>query len=366
LEEAPRDRYPVQTYVLEHDPRLLADAMRRELSRGGQVYYLHNHIESISRTAYRIREEIPDATVEIAHGQMPQAQLNDIMGRMSDGNIDILVCTTIIETGLDISNVNTLIIENADTFGLSQLHQIRGRVGRSSRHAFSYFTFRRGKVLSEIAQKRLSAIREFAEFGSGFKIAMRDLEIRGAGNVLGPEQSGHMISVGYDMYLKLLEEAVITEQGGEVQERVECAAEFALNANIPQKYVPDAGQRIDLYRRIAMIRSEEDRGDMIDELIDRYGDPPSETAALLDIALLRFEASQAGITELSQKEGRLIVIFKKPDFMRISNLCSEPYYKGRILLNAGESPYISLRLKPDIPALQEARRLISSYDISPS
>ena len=361
LEEAPRDRYPVQTYVLEHDHQLLCDAMRRELARGGQVYYLHNHIESIARTASKIREEFPDAAIEVAHGQMLQHQLSDIMGRMSDGSIDILVCTTIIETGLDISNVNTLIIENSDSFGLSQLHQIRGRVGRSSRHAFAYFTFRRGKVLSEIAQKRLSAIREFAEFGSGFKIAMRDLEIRGAGDVLGPEQSGHMMSVGYDMYLKLLEEAVVIEQGGEIRERVECSADFSMNANIPEKYIPDAGQRIDFYRRIAMIKCEEDREDLIDELIDRYGDPPPETVALLDIALLRFEAGEAGIAELSQKDGRLIIVFKKPDFMKISMLCSEEIYKGRILLNAGEAPYISLRLKANSVPLREARRFISDY-----
>ncbi|MCX7614131.1 MAG: transcription-repair coupling factor [Clostridiales bacterium] len=361
LEEAPRDRYPVQTYVLEHDHPFLCDAMRRELSRGGQVYYLHNHIESISRTAAKLRGEFPDSVVEIAHGQMPQHQLSEIMGRMSDGNIDILVCTTIIETVLDISNVNTLIIENADTFGLSQLHQIRGRVGRSSRHAFAYFTYRRGKVLSEIAQKRLSAIREFAEFGSGFKIAMRDLEIRGAGNVLGPEQSGHMMSVGYDMYLKLLEEAVITEQGGEIHERVECSADFSLNANIPEKYINDSGQRIDFYRRIAMIKCEDDREDLIDELIDRFGDPPAETIALLDIALLRFEAGEAGIIELSQKSGCLIIVLKKPDFMKISLLCSEEYYKGRVLLNAGEHPYLSLRLKADSSPIKEARRFIADY-----
>jgi len=271
LEEAPKDRYPVQTYVLEHDPHLLIDAMRRELSRGGQVYYLHNHIETIERTAFKIHEELPDAVVEISPpARCSKDQLNEHYGAACrTGGIDILVCTTIIETGLDIPNVNTLIIENSDTFGLSQLHQIRGRVGRSPRHAFAYFTYRKGKVLSEIAQKRLSAIREFAEFGSGFKIAMRDLEIRGAGNVLGPEQSGHMMSVGYDMYLKLLEEAVITEQGGEVRERVECSAEFSMNANIPQKYIPDAGQRIDLYRRIAMIRCREDREDL-----DRRADRP--------------------------------------------------------------------------------------------
>lgn len=212
IEEPPHDRHPVQTYVLEYNEPLVLDAIRRELARGGQVYYLHNIVESIDHTAARLQKELPDARIGVAHGKMAQRELTNAMTQMADGEIDILVCTTIIETGIDIPNANTLIIENADTMGLAQLHQIRGRVGRSSRRAFAYLTYRRGRVLSEIAQKRLSAVREFAEFGSGFKIAMRDLEIRGAGNVLGPEQSGHMMSVGYDLYLKLLEEAVMEER----------------------------------------------------------------------------------------------------------------------------------------------------------
>ena len=209
IEEPPLDRYPVQTFVLEHNEPVLDDAIRRELARGGQVYYLHNRVETIAQCAAKLAKRHPGAEVAVAHGKMNEDQLGDVMQRMADGEIQILVCTTIIETGIDIPNVNTLIIEDADRLGLAQLHQLRGRVGRSSRHAFAYLSFRRGKVLSETAEKRLEAIREYAEFGSGFKIAMRDLEIRGAGNLLGAEQSGHILSVGYDMYLKLLEEAVL-------------------------------------------------------------------------------------------------------------------------------------------------------------
>ena len=256
IEEPPHDRWPVQTYVMEYNDAIVNDAIRRELARGGQIYYLHNYVESIERTALRLQKDFPDARIGVAHGKMHMRELANVMNEMSDGALDILVCTTIIETGIDIPNANTLIIEDADHMGLAQLHQIRGRVGRSSRRAFAYLTFRRGKVLSEISQKRLSAIREFAEFGSGFKIAMRDLEIRGAGNVLGPEQSGHMMSVGYDLYLKLLEEAVLEEKGETPPQRVECAAELTLSANLPADYVPDPGQRVDLYRRIALIRSD--------------------------------------------------------------------------------------------------------------
>ena len=213
----------------------------------------------------------------VAHGKMSQEELNDVMTRMSDGEVDVLVCTTIIETGIDIANANTLIIEDADHMGLAQLHQIRGRVGRSTRRAYAYLTYRRGKVLTEVASKRLGAIREFAEFGSGFKIAMRDLEIRGAGNVLGPEQSGFLLSVGYDMYLKLLEEAVLEERGEKPERPTECAADLSVAASIPDRYVPSPEQRMDLYRRIAAIRSEADADDVMDELIDRYGDHPARS-----------------------------------------------------------------------------------------
>ena len=318
-------------------------------------------MESIERTASGLQKQLPDAHIAIAHGKMSQKELASAMSRMADGEIDILVCTTIIETGIDIPNANTLIIENADNMGLAQLHQIRGRVGRSSRRAFAYLTYRRGRVLSEIAQKRLSAVREFAEFGSGFKIAMRDLEIRGAGNVLGPEQSGHMMSVGYDLYLKLLEEAVLEERGETPPKRVECAADLALSANLPVEYVSDPGQRVDLYRRIAAIRSEDSRSDILDELIDRYGEPPAPAVALLDIALLRAEASAAGVSEIKQDKGRLQITFQQADFSKLSGICNDADYKGRLLLNAGSQPYISLRLNPDEAPLPMARALIAKY-----
>lgn len=361
IEEPPHDRWPVQTYVMEYNDAIVNDAIRRELARGGQVYYLHNYVESIERTALRLQKDFPDARIGIAHGKMHMRELANVMNDMNDGALDILVCTTIIETGIDIPNANTLIIEDADHMGLAQLHQIRGRVGRSSRRAFAYLTFRRGKVLSEIAQKRLSAIREFAEFGSGFKIAMRDLEIRGAGNVLGPEQSGHMMSVGYDLYLKLLEEAVLEEKGETPPQRVECAAELTLSANLPAEYVSDPGQRVDLYRRIALIRSEEGRSDLLDELIDRYGEPPAEAVALLDIALLRAQAGDQGVTEIKQSAGRLLITFAQTDFRRLSVLCGDKAFSGRLLLNAGSHPYLSLRLNAGETPMEMAQTLVHKY-----
>ena len=245
--------------------------------------------------------------------------------------------------------------------GLAQLHQIRGRVGRSSRHAYAYLCYRHGKALSEIAQKRLGAIREFAAFGSGFKIAMRDLEIRGAGNVLGPEQSGNMMSVGYDLYLKLLEEAVQEEKGETPKPRVDCAAELLISANLPADYVADAGQRVDLYRRIALIRTDEQRSDMLDELIDRFGEPPAEAIALLDIALLRAKASEQGIAEIKQQDGRLLLTFSETDFARLSVLCGDSEFKGRLLLNAGSTPYLSLRLNKGETAMEMAQTLVDKY-----
>lgn len=361
IEEPPQNRHPVQTYVLEHSDGVLLDAMRRELARGGQVYYLHNRVESIARCASMLQQSLPDATIGVVHGKMTQKEIAAAMNAMAEGETDILVCTTIIETGIDIANANTLIIENADNMGLAQLHQIRGRVGRSSRHAYAYLTYRRGKALSEIAQKRLSAIREYAAFGSGFKIAMRDLEIRGAGNVLGPEQSGHMMSVGYDLYLKLLEEAVQEEKGEMPKPRVDCAAELLLSANLPAAYVPDAGQRVDLYRRIALIRTEEQKSDMLDELIDRFGEPPAEAVALLDIALLRSQASGQGIAEIKQQDGRLLLTFAETDFARLSVLCGDSDFRGRLLLNAGSSPYLSLRLNRGEESLAMAQTLVAKY-----
>ncbi len=362
LEEPPADRLPVQTYVLEHDWGVLGDAMRRELERGGQVYYLHNRVETIDRAAGRIRQMLgEDAAVGVAHGKMSQEAIDEVMGRMTDGELNVLVCTTIIETGIDLPNANTLIVEDADKLGLAQLHQIRGRVGRSSRRAFAYLTYRRGKVLSEVAAKRLGAIREFAEFGSGFKIAMRDLEIRGAGNVLGPEQSGFLLSVGYDMYLKLLEEAVLAEQGGEVRPRTECAADLNVAASIPDRYVPSPEQRMDLYRRIARVRTEEEADDLVDELIDRYGEPPKTVNNLLSVALLRAAAALCGVTDISQKNGCLLFSVPRFDLRQVSALCGSEAYRGRLLFSAGEKPYLSLRLRRGEDVLRLSQSLIRDF-----
>ncbi len=362
LEEPPADRLPVQTYVLEHNWPVLADAMRRELERGGQVYYLHNRVETIDRTAGRIQQMLgEDAAVGVAHGKMTQEAIDDVMSRMTDGELNVLVCTTIIETGIDLPNANTLIIEDADHLGLAQLHQIRGRVGRSSRRAFAYLTYRRGKVLTEVASKRLSAIREFAEFGSGFKIAMRDLEIRGAGNVLGPEQSGFMLSVGYDMYLKLLEEAVLTEQGQPAPQRTECAADLSIAASIPDRYVPAPEQRMDLYRRIAAIRSEEDADDLVDELIDRYGEPPRTVNNLISVALLRAAAAQAEITDISQKNGQLVFTLGRFSLEQFSGLCGMEKYKNRLLLTPGDVPRFTFRLRKGEDPLRLAQALVADY-----
>ncbi len=362
LEEPPQDRQPVQTYVMEHDWSVLSDAMRRELERGGQVYYLHNRVETIERTAARIQELLgEDAAVTTAHGKMTQEELGDVMTRFSQGEVDVLVCTTIIETGIDIPNVNTLIIENADAMGLAQLHQIRGRVGRSSRRAFAYLTYRRGKVLTEVAAKRLGAIREFAEFGSGFKIAMRDLEIRGAGNVLGPEQSGFMMSVGYDMYLQLLEEAVLTERGETAEIPAECSADLTVTASIPDRYVPSPEQRMDLYRRIALIRTEADADDLTDELIDRYGDPPRPVNNLIAVALLRSDAARCGVSELVQKGSGLIFFLSRFQLRQVSNLCGSERWKGRVLFSPGEKPALTLRLRKGEDPLKLARALVEQY-----
>ncbi|MDR0489758.1 MAG: transcription-repair coupling factor [Oscillospiraceae bacterium] len=360
IEEPPQSRRPVLTYVLEHDWGILCDAIRREISRGGQVYYLHNRIENIERVTARLSEMLEGINIAVAHGKMDEDSLSDVMERMFAGEIQVLVCTTIIESGIDIPNVNTLIVEDADRLGLAQLHQIRGRVGRSPRRAYAYLTFRRGKLLSEIAEKRLSAINEFAEFNSGFKIAMRDLEIRGAGSLLGAEQSGHMMSVGYDMYLKLLEEAVLEEKGEKPPQKAECPADLNVSAGIPEKYIPSGQQRMDLYRRIALIRTEEDSNDILTELIDRYGDPPPQVISLTTIAMLRCEAAVAGITEISQKDGWLQLKLSDFNMESISRLYDTPEYTGRVRVVAGTAPAIALKIKGSA-VLDEAVRFVRAY-----
>ena len=361
IEEPPEDRLPVQTFVMEHDWGIVADAIRREIQRGGQVYYLHNRIEDIDRTAVRLRELLEDVTVAVAHGQMDRNMLASVMDSVVSGQTQVLVCTTIIETGIDIPNVNTLIIEDADKLGLAQLHQIRGRVGRSTRRASAYLTFRRDKVLTEIAEKRLNAIRDFAAFGSGMKIAMRDLEIRGAGSLLGAEQSGHMVDVGYDMYMKLLSEAVLEARGIEVPQRADCSADLAVAANIPERYIASSEQRMDIYRRIAMIRTEAEADDLTDELIDRFGDTPPGVNALIHVALLRGEAGRAGITDIAQKSGTLRFTVADFDMEKVSALYARPEYKGRLRVEAGSTPCLSVKIQNKNRVIDEARRFVADW-----
>ena len=358
IEEAPHDRHPVQTYVLEHDQGIICDAIRRELRRGGQAYYLHNNVESIERVAAKLQHQIPEAKVGFAHGKMTESELSEIWRKLLEQEIDVLVCTTIIETGVDVPNVNTLIIENADCMGLSQLHQIRGRVGRSSRRAYAYFTFTRNKILTEVAQKRLSAIREFTEFGSGFKIAMRDLEIRGAGNILGGEQHGHMETVGYDLYLKMLGEAVKMEKGELPAAPVdnECLVDMQVQAHIPERYIENLSQRLDIYRRIAGIKTQDDALDVLDELTDRFGKPPASVQGLIDIALLRNMASQIGIFEVKQRDD-YIILYREPMNMEFL----EPLIKilkGRVKLSAGNKPYVSVKVTGKESPLQTLKQVL--------
>ena len=361
IEEPPADRYPVQTYVMEYSTAIIDDAIRRETERGGQVFYLHNRTETIDQCASALQKRIPGLTVGVAHGQMSEDALGEVMTAMAEGDIQVLVCTTIIETGLDIPNANTLIIENADRFGLSQLHQLRGRVGRSTRHAYAYFTYRPDKNLTEVAEKRLSAIRDFAEFGSGFKIAMRDLEIRGAGNLLGAEQSGHMMSVGYDMYLKLLDEAVLEEKG-EAPKQPECTADLTVTANVDKGYVSRGEERMDLYRRMAAIRSQEDADDLLDEIVDRYGEPPKGVLNLIDIALLRAQAMKLGIKDIKQKAGDILFVMTSLNFDAVGSLCSDPDYKARVvfLANAKE-PTLRLKLVTGPDSLKQAKAFVAKY-----
>ena len=365
IEEPPHDRQPVQTYVLELDWSVIGDAIRRELSRGGQVYFLHNRVENIESTAGRIRQLLDEnATVAIAHGKMTEQELSRVMQQMGDGEIDVLVCTTIIETGIDIPNVNTLIIEDADRLGLAQLHQIRGRIGRSARRAYAYLTYRPGKILTEVASRRLSAIREYVDFGAGFRIAMRDLEIRGAGNLLGAEQSGYMMSVGYDMYLQLLNDAVLEQQGKVREIRRECSADLTVSAHIPERYVPSAEQRMDLYRRIAAIRTADDSDELTDEMMDRFGEVPRPVQALLEVALLRSAAAREGISDITQRGAQVVFTFTDAvDVPSVMAVCSQNTWRQKLLLNAGETPRLTLRLQPKENALESAVKLVEDLTL---
>ena len=308
LEEPPVDRVPIQTYVMEYNDEMVREAVNRELARGGQVYYVYNRVKDIEEVAHHVQELVPDATVVYAHGQMPEHRLEQILLDFVNGDIDVLVSTTIIETGLDIPNANTMIIQDADRMGLSQLYQLRGRVGRSSRTSYAFLMYKRDKLLREEAEKRLQAIREFTELGSGVKIAMRDLEIRGAGNVLGAEQHGHMEAVGYDLYCKLLNQAVQAIQGRRDEtEDFASTVECDVDAYIPVSYIKNEYQKLDVYKRISGIENEEEYLDMQDELMDRFGDIPKAVANLLQVALLKAMAHRAYVTEvrINRQEIRL-------------------------------------------------------------
>ena len=344
LEQPPFERQPVETYVLEYDEGIVAEAIRKELARGGQVYYLHNRVDTIEECAARVGKMVPGARIGIAHGKMTEEQISSVWQQLLDNEIDILVCTTLIETGVDVRNCNTLIIENADRMGLSQLYQIRGRVGRSSRKAYAYFTFTRDKVLTEVAAKRLSAIREFTSFGSGFRIAMRDLQIRGAGSLLGHSQHGHMESVGYDLYVKMLSQAISAARGETpAPDKSDCLIDITVDAFLPEDYIPDAAGRIEAYKRIAAIETTADADDVIDELIDRYGSPPKSVQGLVDVSLIRVTAARVGIAEIVQRGDQLILYSDIVGPKQLAPLMDQ--YPHRVLYNALGRPYFSLRVQ---------------------
>lgn len=361
LTEPPENRFPVRTVVMEKNDAVLHDAIRRELSRGGQVYYIHNRIASIDMTAKKLKDAFPEANVAFAHGAMDEDTLEKIMLDMSEGTIDILVCTTIIETGLDIPNVNTIIIEDANRMGLSQLYQLKGRVGRSSRRAFAYFTYRPDKVLNEIAAKRLRAIKEFTEFGSGFKIAMRDLEIRGAGNILGAEQHGHIDTVGYDMYCELLAESVSEITGETPKESWQPNIDINVEAYIPPAFIKNHSTRLDIYKKIASIENEEDKIDVESEICDRFGDLPKSVENLIKIAQIKYLAKDDMISEVTLKDGNVICYFKGDmDIKAVSGLVS--LFERRFFISAGMKPYMVLKLNPKDGILESVKKLLQEYN----
>ncbi|MDO4188784.1 MAG: transcription-repair coupling factor [Lachnospiraceae bacterium] len=349
LEEAPQDRMPIQTFVMEYNEELVREAIVRELSRGGQVFYVYNRVNNIADIAASIKELVPEAEVAFAHGKMNETELENIMYDFVNGEIDVLVSTTIIETGLDIPNVNTMIIHDSDKLGLSQLYQLRGRVGRSNRAAYAFLMYRKDKLLQETAEKRLEAIRDFTELGSGFKIAMRDLEIRGAGNILGVRQSGHMAAVGYDLYCKMLNEAVRLKKGEEIKSsELSTTVELNVDAYIPDAYITNEHQKLDIYKRISVIESLSEKEDMIEELTDRFGKLPKAVLNLLDIAYLRSIAKEAYITEIKGSEGIVnLRVYEnaKYDGSKIPDFIMK--YKGSVSLRPSDKPCFTYRMKRD-------------------
>jgi transcription-repair coupling factor (superfamily II helicase) len=349
LETPPDDRYPVQTYVLEEDPVLIQEAIRRELGRDGQVFFVYNRIADMERVALWLQELVPEARIAVAHGQVREDELEQVMLDFMNREYDVLVCTTIIENGLDIPNVNTLIVKEAGMMGLAQLYQLRGRVGRSNRLAYAYFTFQRDRVLGEAAEKRLAAIREFTELGSGFKIAMRDMEIRGAGNILGAEQHGHIAAVGFDLYSRLLEEAIREARGEQTSQKIETTIELPVEAYIPDTYIPDTNQKVEIYKRIAGLASLSHLGELEEELVDRFGDPPGPVQNLMAVAKIRVLAGKLKVKTINLLPGQFRLLIGPGHPLTGNDLVDvSTRYPRRVKFNAaGEDFEIKLRLAGD-------------------
>lgn len=363
LEEPPGDRLPIQTYVMEYDEEFVKNAVRREVSRGGQVYFMHNRVNNIEDVANDLRSLLPDVRIAVAHGQMSERELEDIMMDFINGEIDLLVCTTIIETGLDIPNVNTIIINNADTMGLSQLYQLRGRVGRSARKSFAYLLYKKNKILRSESEQRLKAIKEFTELGSGFKVAMRDLEIRGAGDVLGAKQSGHLEQIGYEMYCRLLETAIKELNGKPEEKEFETLVDLNINAYIPTDYIEDEVQKLEMYKKIAGIKDKNDYYNVFDEVTDRFGQPPKVVQNLLDVVLIKAYAHVLGVTNIKQRANAIVFTLGKDadidtsKFMELVKL----YGKDLSYTNYEKNALITFKAKDDKKILKETTEFLEKF-----
>lgn len=358
--EPPHNRKPVQTYVLEYDQEVITEAITKEIERDGQVFYLFNQVEGIEKKANEISILVPEAKVGFAHGKMSGRELEEIMESFINHEINVLVCTTILESGIDIPNANTIIVENADRLGLAQLYQIRGRVGRSDKQAYAYITYKRDKLLSEVADKRLKAIKEFTEFGSGFKIAMRDLEIRGAGSMLGEMQHGHMEQVGYDTYCKLLDEVIKEMQGIEVVEEQDVQIDLAVSSYIPDNFIENSSQKIEIYQNIALCRTEEELQNVIDEVIDRYGRLPKELENLIDIARIKQLARKANILKIAQRENGIVFYFVKEKIKpeMVNTLITK--YPMLVKFSNAVEPYVTLRIKENENIIEKAKEFLNT------
>ena len=343
--EPPQNRKPVQTYVLEYDAEVIKEAITKELERNGQVFYLFNNVGEIALKADKISRLVPEAKVGFAHGRMTGEEIEDIMEDFVEGKINVLVCTTILESGIDIPNANTIIMENADRVGLAQLYQLRGRVGRSDRQGYAYITYRKDKMLSEVADKRLKAIKEFTEFGSGFKIAMRDLEIRGAGSLIGEIQHGHLEEVGYDTYCRILDEVLKEEQGIKVEEDIGCQIDLNVTSYIPDSFISDQNQKIEIYQDIALCKNEEDIRNVIDEIIDRFGNMPNEIENLLEISRIKQLAKEKYLTKIQSRGNSVVFTYdtNKFDNNSLSDIIKK--YGNRIKFSAGIKPMITLKIE---------------------